>query len=71
LRIDRPTVTLSISPQSGKTVNQPEQDNRERSLKIAENEAARERGSDVRLTTWAIGIAIVVALIVLAIFLKR
>jgi len=47
------------------------QDSRKRDLKIAENEAARERKSDVRLTTWAIGIAIVVALIVLAIFLKR
>ena len=47
------------------------QDSRKRDLKTAENEAARERKSDVRLTTWAIGIAIVVALIVLAIFLKR
>jgi len=47
------------------------QDSRKRDLKIAENEAARERKSDVRLTTWAIGITIVVALIVLAIFLKR
>ncbi|WP_040301163.1 hypothetical protein [Afipia clevelandensis] len=71
MRIDWPTVSLSLSPKSGKTVNQPEQDNRERSLKIAENEAAREHGSDVRLTTWAIGIAIVVALVVVAIFLKR
>ncbi|EGP07487.1 hypothetical protein CSIRO_2939 [Bradyrhizobiaceae bacterium SG-6C] len=52
-------------------MNQPEQDNRERSLKIAENEAAREHRSDVRLTTWAIGIALVVALVVVAIFLKR
>jgi hypothetical protein len=52
-------------------VSQPQQDNRHRNLKIAENEAARERKSDVRLTTWAIGITIVVALVVLAIFLKR
>lgn len=47
------------------------QDNRERNLKIAENEATRERKSDVRLTTWAIGITIVIALVVLAVFLKR
>jgi hypothetical protein len=52
-------------------VNQPQQDNRKRSLEIAENEAVRERKSDVRLTSWAIGLAIVVALVVLAIFLKR
>ena len=47
------------------------QDNRERNLEIAENEATRERKSDVRLTSWAIGTTIVVALIVLAIFRKR
>lgn len=52
-------------------MSQPKQDNRDRNLKIAENEATRERNSDVRLTSWAIGIAVVVALVVLAIFLKR
>lgn len=55
---------------SGEAVSNP-QDNRERNLKIAENEASRERKSDVRLTTWAIGITVVIALVVLAIFLKR
>lgn len=52
-------------------MSDPEQDNRKRNLKIAENEATRELKSDVRLTSWAIGVAIVVALIVLAFFLKR
>lgn len=52
-------------------MSQPQQDNRHRNLEIAENEAARERKSDVRLSTWAVGIAVVVALVVLAIFLKR
>lgn len=52
-------------------MSDPEQDNRKRNLKIAENEAARELKSDVRLTTWAIAVAVVVALIVLALFLKR
>jgi hypothetical protein len=52
-------------------VSDPDRDNRKRNQKIAENEAARELSGDVRLTTWAIGIAVVVALIVLAIFLKR
>jgi hypothetical protein len=52
-------------------VSDPEHDNRERNLKIAENEATRELKSDVRLTSWAIAVTVVVALIVLAIFLKR
>ena len=52
-------------------MSDPEQDNRKRNLKIAKNEAARELQRDVRLTSWAIAVAVVVALIVLAIFLKR
>jgi len=52
-------------------VNEPEHDNRKRDLKIAENEATREFTSDVRLSTWAIGIVVVVGLIALAMFLKR
>jgi len=52
-------------------VSDPEHDNRKRNLKIAENEAARELKSDVRLTTWAIVATVVIALIILAIFLKK
>lgn len=52
-------------------MSDPEQDNRKRDLKIAKNEAARELKSDVRLTTWAIGVAVVIGLIVLAMFLTR
>jgi hypothetical protein len=52
-------------------VSDPEHDNRKRNLKIAKNEATREFSSDVRLTTWAISIAVVVGLVVLAFFLKR
>ena len=52
-------------------MSNPEHDDRKRNLKIAENEATRELKSDVRLTTWAIAVTVVVALIVLAIFLKR
>ena len=52
-------------------MSEPEHDNRQRNLKIAENEATRELSSDVRLSTWAIGIVVVVGLIVLAMFLKR
>lgn len=52
-------------------MSDPEQDNRKRNLEIAENEASRELKSDVRLSTWAIGIAVVVGLVVLALFLKN
>lgn len=52
-------------------MSDPERSNRERDQKIAENEAKRELRSDVRLSTWAIGIAVFVGLIVLAMFLKK
>lgn len=51
-------------------MSDPDHSNRKRNQKIAENEAARELTGDVRLSTWAIGMAIVIALIILAIFLK-
>ncbi|CAN5412224.1 hypothetical protein BH10PSE10_BH10PSE10_15630 [soil metagenome] len=52
-------------------MSDPDRDNRKRNQKIAENEAAREVRSNVRLSTWAIGLVIVVVLVVLAIFLKK
>lgn len=52
-------------------MSDPDRDNRKRNEKIAENEAARGLTGDVRLSAWAIGMAIVIALIVLAIFLKK
>lgn len=52
-------------------MSDPEHNNRKRDLKIAENEAARELSSDIRLSTWAIGIAVVLGLVALALFLKR
>lgn len=52
-------------------MSDPDHDNRKRNLKIAENEAKRELKSDVRLTTWAIALAVIVALAVLAFFLKK
>ena len=52
-------------------MSDPTDRNRKRDLKIAENEASRERTSSVRVSTWAVGIVAVLALIALAIFLKR
>ncbi|MBN9586436.1 MAG: hypothetical protein J0G34_13710 [Afipia sp.] len=52
-------------------MSDPTGSTRKRDLKIAENQASRERTSSVRVSTWAVGIVVVVALIALAIFLKR
>lgn len=52
-------------------MNEREQDNRARDLKIAENEEKRELASDIRLSTWAIGIAAVFGLAVLMFFLIK
>lgn len=45
--------------------------NRERDLKIARNEAAREARSDVRLTAWAVSLAALLALIAAFYLLTR
>lgn len=45
--------------------------NRERNLKIARNEAAREARSDMRLAAWAISLALVLALIAAFYLLTR
>jgi hypothetical protein len=44
-----------------------DQDNKERNREIAENEAKRETVSDVRVSTWAIGVTVIAGLIVFAI----
>ncbi|WP_424631395.1 hypothetical protein [Bradyrhizobium sp. SYSU BS000235] len=46
-----------------------EHDDKTRDLKIARNEASRELASSVRVTTWAIGIAVVLGLAVLVVIL--
>jgi hypothetical protein len=56
---------------SGEIVTDQEQNNKARDLKIAENEASRELASDVRLSSWAIGIAVVLGLAALVFFLMR
>lgn len=42
-----------------------------RDLKIAENEASRERASDARLATWAIGVTVIIVAVILVFFLKK
>jgi hypothetical protein len=43
-----------------------EHENKQRDRKIAENEAGRQVVSSVRVSTWAIAVAVVIALIVVA-----
>ena len=42
---------------------------KQRNRKIAENEAERQVTGDVRVSTWAIGVVVIIGLVVLAIVL--
>ena len=44
-----------------------DQENKQRDREIADNEARREAVSDVRVSTWAIAIAVIAGVIVFAI----
>jgi hypothetical protein len=41
-----------------------EEDNKQRNREIAHNEAVRQAVSDVRVSSWAIGLAVIAAVIV-------
>jgi hypothetical protein len=43
-----------------------EQENKQRDREIAENEAQRQVVSSVRVSTWAIAVAVLIALVVVA-----
>jgi hypothetical protein len=52
----------------------PEQDNKQRDREIAANEAERQTVSAVRVSSWAIGVAVVIGVVVVAVvyaWLKR
>jgi len=52
----------------------PEQDNKQRDREIAANEAERQTISAVRVSSWAIGVAVVIGVVVVAVvyaWLKR
>jgi hypothetical protein len=49
----------------GQTMSEPEQSEKDRNREIARNESEREAKSAVRVSSWAIGIAIVLGLIAL------
>ncbi len=52
-------------------MNDQQQENHDRDLKVARNEAKRELVSDIRLSSWATVIAILLALIALTLYLMR
>ncbi len=52
-------------------VDDQQQENHDRDLKVAQNEAKRELVSDIRLSSWATVIAIMLALIALTFYLMR
>ena len=43
-------------------MNEAEQDTKVRNREIAENEAERQTAGDIRVSTWAIAIAVLIAL---------
>jgi hypothetical protein len=44
-----------------------DQENKQRDREIADNEARREAVSDVRVSTWAVAIAVIAGVIVVAV----
>ena len=51
-------------------MNSPEEKNKARDRQIAANEAKRELFSDVRLSTWAVAVAIVLCVVAVLLYLK-
>jgi hypothetical protein len=49
----------------GQAMSEPEQSEKERNREIAQNESEREAVSAVRVSSWAIGVAIILGLIAL------
>ena len=47
-----------------RAMNEAEKDNKERNITIAENEKAQQVSGDVRVSTWAIAVTVLVALAV-------
>ena len=47
-----------------RAMNEAEKDNKERNIEIAQNESARQTSGDVRVSTWAMAITMLVAIAV-------
>lgn len=60
-------VQRSVSGGWGISVSNSESENKARDRKIADNEASREAVSAVRVSSWAIGLAVIAGVIVFGI----
>jgi hypothetical protein len=60
-------VQREASAAAGDSVSNSESENKQRDRKIADNEAHREAVSAVRVSSWAIGVAVIAGVIVFAI----
>jgi ABC-type sulfate transport system permease component len=52
-------------------MNEAEKDDRIRNRKIAENEAERQTIGDIRVSTWAIAVAVVIGLAVAWVLIRH
>ena len=52
-------------------MNEADKDTKERDIAIAENESARQTSGDIRVSTWAIAVTVLVALAVFGWMLAR
>jgi hypothetical protein len=57
----------SVIGGGGISVSSSESENKQRDRKIADNEAKREAVSSVRVSSWAIGVAVIAGVIVFGI----
>ena len=72
MRIAGPVIEIPYPLGSGTTtVDDQQQKNHDRNLKVARNEAKRAFFSDVRISTWATSIAIILVLAVLMFYFMR
>jgi uncharacterized protein HemX len=52
-------------------MNETEKDNKERDIAIAENESKQQTTGDIRVSVWAIGVAVLIGLAVFGWVLAR
>jgi hypothetical protein len=64
------SVAMKHRRRRGISVSNSESENKQRDRQIAHNEAKREAVSSVRVSSWAIGVAVVIGVIVFAIVWK-
>lgn len=59
------------SNELGRAMNETEKEIKERDITIAENESARQATSAIRVSVWAVGVAVLIGLAVFGWMLAR